>query len=283
MYLYAIRLVGLTNVDFPRAAALPTDKFILKGVDGIGPPEVDVSISDLPEQGGYYTGRRPRNRQIVMKVGLNPDWTTAETAADLRTTLYGLLTPGFADIVRVQMQFSNTGSYVETTGYISKMEINPWSKNPEVLITIDCLTPYFQAQADTATNVATMNKTDPQITNTGTAPTGLHLEFVITATGLVKWSFFNADSSKAFILQGNFTNGDKVLVNTTPGERSLTRKPTTDPTVEHNIIDMVTKESQWIQMHGGVNQFHVLMTLAGVASTAWTWTAVTTHGRYWGF
>src|SRR5689334_2316445 len=88
-------VVGPTTVDLPVVGADPSGPFVLKGADGLGPPDIDVVIADMVQEGGVRQKKRASNRQIVALVGLNPDWSTGITPEDLRTVLYELLTPPF--------------------------------------------------------------------------------------------------------------------------------------------------------------------------------------------
>src|SRR4051794_8917947 len=98
-----LRMTGLNVLDLPVVEALLTDKYLLKSVDGLGPPEVDVSIAPTLNGPGVYKGRRPQSRQIVALIGLNPDYNDGETASDLRSALYGMLTPGAKDYISVEI------------------------------------------------------------------------------------------------------------------------------------------------------------------------------------
>ncbi len=51
-----IRIIGLSTVDLPIIGALPSDSYILKAADGLGPPESDVSIASSLEQWGRLSG-----------------------------------------------------------------------------------------------------------------------------------------------------------------------------------------------------------------------------------
>jgi len=262
-----LRFNGLTVVDFPIIGAKPTDTYICKSVDGLGPPEVDVSIADTLNAGGVYQGRRPQSREIVALIGLNPDYTAGEVPSDLRSSLYGLLTPGYADNVVVQI-VNVEEVLASTTGYVSKMEINPFSKDPEVQITIPCLQQYFQA-VDTLF-VEPSDKDNPEIENVGTAPAGFHMEVNFTAD-LSSWTLSDI-SGKKMKFDYAFLDGDLLAFDTRPGVRGvwLTRDSVTT-----NIIYALSSDSTWYMLHGGVNAFIT-------SSNSFDWGDVFYLPQYWG-
>lgn len=261
-----IRFNGLTAIDLPMVNALPSDVYILKGVDGLGPPEVDVSIADTLNAGGYYQGRRPQARQIVAKVGLNPDHSAGQTASDLRDGLYGLLTPGADDNLTVQIMDATV--LVQTVGYVSSMPINPFSKDPEVQVVVDCLGWYLEAP--NLLFVAPVSKAAPAIDNVGSAPSGIHLEVIFTSN-LSSWTLTNAAGKKMLVTYA-FLSGDKLAIDTRPGSRGiwLTRGGVTT-----NIIYALSADSKWLMLHGGNNVF-------ATSSAAFNWGDVYFLPQHWG-
>lgn len=262
-----LRINGLTAVDLPIVGATPSDVYILKDVDGLGPPEVDVSIADTLNAGGFYQGRRPQSREIVARVGLNPDFSAGQTASDLRASLYGMLTPGASDNLTVQIMDGVT-VLVQTLGYVKKMEINPFSKDPEVQVTIACLSWYLEVP--NLLFVAPADKAAPAIDNVGTAPSGIHLEVVFTSN-LSSWTLTNAAGKKMLVTYA-FLTGDKLTIDTRPGSRGiwLVRGGVTT-----NIIWALSADSTWLMLHGGNNIF-------STSSQAFNWGDVYYLPQHWG-
>jgi Phage tail protein len=267
MHWTKLRLNGLTVVDLPIIGALPSDLYILKSVDGLGPPEIDVSIADTLNAGGVYQGRRPQSREIVAQVGLNPDYTAGQSVSDLRASLYGMLTPGYVDNVNIQI-IDTAAVVVQTTGYVSKLEINPFSKDPEVQITIPCLQQYLQALS--LLFLTPGSKSAPAINNVGTAPAGFFMEVIFTA-GVTNWTLSDSSGKK---MQFNyvFLNGDTLRFDTRPGSRGiwLVRAGVTT-----NIIYALSTDSIWYMLYGGNNVF-------ATSSQLFNWGNVYFLPQYWG-
>ncbi len=262
-----IRLNGLTPVDLPIVGATPADTYICKNVDGLGPPEIDVALARTLNAGSVYQGRQSQSRQIVALVGLNPDYTAGVVPADLRVSLYGLLSPGFLDSILVQI-INEEEVLASTTGYVSKMEINPFSKDPEVQVTINCEDLYFKAADEIF--LTPDSKSNPEIENLGTAPAGFHMEVTFTAD-TSGWTLSDASGNEMYFNYA-FLSGDKLIFDTRPGLRGiwLVRAGITT-----NIIYTLAPGSIWYMLHGGVNAFLT-------SSSSFDWGDVYYLPQFWG-
>ena len=271
MYITAIRLIGLDTVEFPVTEARPTDPYIIKNADGLGPSEVDVSIQNTLNAGGYYQGRKTQLKEIVLQVGLNPNYNADENVSDLRTVLYGLLTPGAKDEVRIEiLDFEDVLAYI--TGHVKKFEITPFSPTPEVQITISCIQQYWIDPELTNIDLSKLDKAAPVITNTGTAPTGFYMSILFTAA-VSKWVLSTQTGLK---MQFNyaFAAGDYLFFTTHPGERGIWLQSGSNGAV-YNIIYALSSDSTWLMLHGGDNQFLT-------DSQTFDWEQVNFTPHYWG-
>lgn len=262
-----LRFNGLSVVDFPILGATPQDVYICKGVDGLGPPEIQVSLADTLNAGGYYQGRRPQNRQIVALIGLNPNYTLGQVPGDLRTSLYGMLNPGAGDDITVQI-VNVEDVLASTVGYVSKMEINPFSDAPEVQITVDCTKPYLEATDELF--LAPASKPSPLIDNVGTAEAGFHMEVQFTSD-LSEWILQHSSGRKMHFVY-DFLTSDLLTIDTRPGNRGIW---VTRSGITTNIIYSLTADSIWHMLHGGVNNF-------STSSSDFDWGDVFYLPQYWG-
>lgn len=259
-----IRLVGRYNIDLPFFGLRPDNPYIIKAADGLGPPEINNYLNKR-----VYQGRDVTDRQIVIRVGLNPDYSTGQTAASMRNTLYGLLTPGPSDSITVKFM-NGPGVVALTTGYVSKIEIVPFAKDPEVQITIDCEGAYLEAETPT-TLVPTTN--DPfDVDNTGSVTVGFYLEATLT----LDQSYFNlktdpGGSAAKMSIQYAFLNGDILKIDTRADQKSIKR---VRGGVEKSILGSLTADSVWLQLHPEVNRFWV--------DGTFDWGQVVYTPKYWG-
>lgn len=267
MQITKIRLDGRTNIDLPIFGLRHSSRYIVKQVDGLGPPEVDVRIDQH-----LYLGRQPADREIVLRVGLNPEYATGETPASMRQDLYGLLTPGASDLIAVKLM-NGPNILMQQSGAVKNIEINPFAKDPEVQITIDCLTSYFAAPAQ-VTFVPPLRSTFT-VPYAGTVSTGFYLELDIT----YDWDTFSLYASeegesgpKMRLDTTKFNDGDTLVIDTRTGRKGvkLLRGATTI-----RILDALSDDSIWFQLHPGDNTFWT-------SRQSFDWGQIIFTPLYWG-
>lgn len=251
-----LRFVGATSVDLPIIGADPAGPFVLKGVDGLGPPEREVTISRTVQEGGKRQGTRTHNRQIVARVGLQPEWDIGQTPAELRTILYGLLTPKYGLPVVAQIMLGGT-VIAQSQGDISRFETALFSKDPEVQITLDCDYPYLKsptARIQMPEKSVVDGKTAIDIENEGTAPAGFWMSFTLQSAQPTPLQISD-DSAFGQIMEigGLWEAGDTLIIDTRTGQRNIwkTRSGTTVPV---SAIGDLSGTSPWMQLHGGDNR-----------------------------
>lgn len=270
MRISKVRLIGLAVVDLPIIGATPQDLYICKDVEGLGPPEIDVAIAKTLNAGGVYQGRQAQNRQIVAKIGLNPDYSAGQVPADLRESLYGMLSPSGDDAIQIQLM-NDEDVLAGTTGYVSKVEPNPFSDQPEVQMTIDSTQPTFEAADPLFIDPG--DKDTPVITNVGSAPTGIHMGVLFTSN-VTNWTLTHISGRKMEINYA-FLTGDLLEIDTRPGFRGIW---VTRASVRTNIIwalDRTDPLSTWHMLHGGANIF-------ATSSSAFDWGDVFYLPQFWG-
>lgn len=251
-----LRFVGATNVDFPLIGADPSGPFVLKSVEGLGPPEVNVRIARTVLEKGVYQGKRAALRQIVALVGLQPNWDVGQTAEELRTELYSLLTPRYGALVRAEIWFGGAvQAYAQ--GQVSKMEAALFTKDPAVQITLDCDFPYLLApngiiQEPAQRTVSGIRAFD--IDNPGTAPTGFQMGVILRANvgNTLTLSDENPLGQKMQIEGINWVSGDRFVIDTRAGQRGVWRGPGGGALVSV-LNNMNAGISEWLQLYGGDN------------------------------
>jgi hypothetical protein len=264
-----IRLKGLYDIDLQIQGLSPSASYILKAADGLGPP--DVTVYNMKE---IYLGREPVDREIVLRVGLNPDYAAGERVSDLREKLYGLLTPGINDEVTVQFLLNNNAIIAVIKGQIRQMPINPFSDEPEMQIVIACYGSFLLAPAQIAAPLPA-NSGVPTINNIGSGPAGFKFNVTINSQRGFWWLKRGAGTAQEQLMQVNyvFLADDVLKISTEPGNRFilLVRNGVTS-----NIIDGLSTDSTWLMLHGGLNSFTTL----GPSIQDFTLIAYTP--RFWG-
>lgn len=280
MKMNKIRLVGAKTVDMPLEGVGPLSPYVLKAADGLGPVGVDVSIDHSVNGVGTYQGRRPLLRQVVLRVGLQPEWNIGQTPQELRTDLYTLLTPRYGDMVYLYVMLGES-VIAFTAGHISKLEISTFSKDPEVQITLDCTMSHLRSYTSIQTSPPrTVVGSDARFTidNSGTAPTPFVAEFKFKTakTGVIRLSDNNPYGGQYIAVEKDFAIDDVLVVDTRPGTRGVWRKLAGTSTT-HNILGSLDPGSTWLTLHNGENILYF-----DDATFEWGTGAFKFQPEYWG-
>lgn len=263
----SIRLKGLYTIDLPISNIRATDPYLLKSAEGLGPPEVNIFISTTTNMDGYYKGRQAQYREIVLNIGLNPNYQNDITISDLRTELYGLLSPLASDSFDIFI-LNNDVELMQVQGYIKKFEIMPFTAEPEVQLTISCLKASFESP--NTIFIETISDTYQEVLNLGTAEAGLILEIEFQSECT---NFTISDSrGNTMVINHDFFELDILNIDTRPGNRSITLQR--DNTIE-SIIYSLSMQSEWLWLYGGLN---VITT----PNTEFAWRTLSYIPQYWG-
>lgn len=124
------------------AGRAETDLVQIRNIDGLDPVKASVNTSGFGSvDGAAYTGSSVLSRNIVLTVHPNPDWNNWSYEA-LRRLLYSYFMP--KSPIRLVF-YSDDMPPVEITGVVESVSVNPFSKDPELLISVICPQPYFTA------------------------------------------------------------------------------------------------------------------------------------------
>jgi hypothetical protein len=251
-----IRITSLpgTIFDFPIGKAIDSSNYLVKEIDGLGPPDTGLLLGDTASEGSVYQGRRPRGRRIVMTVGLRPKFRSGVTAGDIRTKLYELLDARTGNPITMLLRNEgNTTTLYTAKGYVTRIEPNIFSKDPEVIITFDALSPYLYSPTAVTLAPAAMNMT---ITNPGNADVGYYLKFTVNKT-LAKMRFYRTAYTATFKIVYDFQVGDIFEMDSTYGVRKvkITRSGTAINLMRYVTTDasVSTDNSKFIELHPGIN------------------------------
>lgn len=168
-------LLPLSNS--PRAE---TDLIQIRNIDGLDPVKASVTTSPLGSvDGTSYTGSSVPSRNIVLTLHPNPDWGTW-TFESLRRLIYSYFMPKIATRL---VFYSDDMDPVEISGIIESVTVNPFSKDPEILVSIICPNPYFVALNPTVLTGQTIRVGgDVVVVNyTGTIETGINVRVTYVA------------------------------------------------------------------------------------------------------
>jgi len=117
-----------------------SDLIQIRNISGLNPVKASVTTSPYGSvDGASFTGSSVLSRNIVLTLHPNPDWDnwTYET---VRQLIYSYFMPKRNTRL---VFFSDDVVPVEISGVVESVEVNPFSKDQEFLVSIVCPYPYF--------------------------------------------------------------------------------------------------------------------------------------------
>lgn len=263
------------DLDLPgRLMANNDQKYFVKSVTGLEPPDRNIAIART-SSGGKFQGVTTEDREVVVLLGLNPDWDAGETPALLRQNLYTMLEPGYDPRVDIQLWAGDTAQFHEFA-YVDKFEASIWDANPACQMTFVTLNETFRAMKRKTYNPGNLSEKHPSIYNPGTAQTGF--QFAVRFDGTMNgWSIKQAGNQKIGMkFDMTFHGGDVLAVSTIPGQKYVHWSKHRGKV--QNVLGILTSDSEWLQLHPGQNHFVVPK-----KAFLWDWKGqLSFTPKYWG-
>lgn len=254
MNITKIRLATSANFDLPMVGATPTDSYIVKDVEGLGPVDQELFIVNTQHQGGFVQNIRPVTREVVFSLGLNPNWAAGQRVEQLREALYGTILPRLGSQLRLQLMNGNT-VIAEAVGHVKRCEPAVFSKEPGVQLVVVCPQPYFSAPTVTTIFPSLSTNTSFVFTNPGTAPS----PFVMVIDYKANANRFDmtqqGDATMNLTIDRPFVSGDRLLIDTTYGARKADWSVPASQGDFGSMLRYVSPFSKWPQLQAGENRF----------------------------
>lgn len=258
--------------------------FEVRNVDGIGPEKADITSAPLAtRRGAFFQGRSTGIRNIVLTIGLNPNWAD-QTMASLRHQLYKYFMP--EKWIKLNF-YSDDIENVGIEGIVESCDPNIFAEDPEMQISIICHQPDFvEDEATTVQGIVPNSLIDgmPEeytIDYVGTAPTGFELQIwgsidepaytgriIVVNQAPVVHEVFDLDPVDVAI--------DKYLKLSTVPTNRIVETVTVDDDVHDDMLKSVVTGSKWLELYPGDNTFSV-----GAEESGLTW-VMTYYNRYGG-
>ncbi len=256
-----------------------TDPIQIRDVQGLGPVKANVNTTPFGSfDGESYTGSSVGKRNIVLTLGLNPNWKD-QSITSLRQLLYTYFMPKRSVTLHF---FSDTMSTVKIDGYIEGFEPNMFSKDPEIQVSIICPLPDFvEITPITATGVVDdidFGAGSSAIQYKGTVPTGFVLRIEeIAGTPAYTGSFTIERSPNGpgmFIFEATVNTDQYVEMSSIRGKKYV-RSTNLATGVTTNLLRSVNSFSKWIDLAPGENSVFVYNNTGG---QKWTLTYFNRYG-----
>lgn len=246
--------------------------YVIQSIDGLDPVKATLSSSTFANLDGeqYQNGRR-ETRNIIITLGLSPDYVSGQTVENLRSDLYAYFMPK----ATVGLTFNrDDGTSYLTNGVVETFTSPLFAQEPTVQISIICYNPDFSATDSLSIDGFSYTQPDPlspppdpdpadvyyTVHYNGTVPTGIL--FTITGNqddlgGFTLYCISPDGSGLSMDYNGvgdGFNNGDVVTINTNVGQKDV-RAIGGD--LDISGLPGLDIYADWIQLQPGDNQFQV--------------------------
>ena len=231
-----------------------TDLLQIRDIDGLGPVKANVNTVPYGSiDGSAYSGSLVENRNIVLTIGLNPDWADYSMES-LRRLVYAYFMP--KKPTRLVFTSDDDLPKVEITGIVEAVEPNIFAKDVEIQVSIVCPDPYFTS-VEGITVVGISNQSY-LVDYNGSIETGITVKVIEddlpapTVIGVIadKASqptfavMASVSATKYLIL--NSLQGNKYVQNVEQGSGIIT-----------NLLPRMMAGSTWPVLNPGINDFVV--------------------------
>lgn len=205
------------------------DPIQVRNIDGLGPVKADITTTPFASgRGALYQGSTVGTRNIVLSLGLNPDFVTYPSMLELRRILYRYLLPTAWTKLRF---YTEELPPVEIEGYVESFEPNMFSDDPEIQVSIICPNPDF---IDPTPNV--LNGTVTEF-----ADDGVEFEYIGSVPAGLEMTVTPSESNPSF-------TGEIIVVMGPPPETVFAVSPVTiDATHSLRIATWPAKKVESIE------------------------------------
>lgn len=253
--------------DNPSAPELPLGGFMasddpiqIRDIDGLGPVKAEVASTGFATgRGELYQGSSTGKRNIVMKLGLNPDWAE-QTMSSLRQQLYRYFLPEAWTKLRF---FSDYLPVVDIEGIVESFEPNIFSQDPEVQISVLCHKPDFvEADATIYDGVVDDGTLELEFEYVGTVATGFELRVDadidnVSYLGDLDITLKSPETPQLLKVEGVTIDTSKYFKMSSVRNAKRVESIAVVDGVRTNLLAKMTTESVWPEIKPGTNLLSV--------------------------
>jgi len=222
------------------------------------------------------------NREIVIRIALNPKASVWETYSGLRDELYRGISSSRDGMI--ELQFMSGPSVVAAIqGFVTKFEAPLFTAAPEAQLTVLCEDGIFKSLVPVKAKPASLSLTTLLISDDeSTSPHGMTFEVQFTATTpyfsiqdtnvVPEWKFKITPGTVGGLT--NFQTGDRLFFTNEANEKSvfILRGAT-----QYFLADKVELGSIWPIIFPGTNRYTI-----DRSTGAFQWNALSYYATYWG-
>lgn len=242
----------------------PSGGYVVKEIEGLDPVKAEIVSSPFAQRDGtQYQASRRDNRNVVLKLGLEPDYVST-SVLELRRGLYRYLMPK----TQVTLRFYIDGvHFVDISGRVESLGAPLFSREPEAVISLLCFDPDFSAVSSIVVPGATVaDTTEMTIAYPGSVETGILFEMTLDRD-LSEFTIYNqpvGGEYQALEFAGPLLANDTLTISTVSGAKRATLTRFGTPS---SILYGVSPLSTWINLYPGDNQLRVAAEGAPISFT----------------
>jgi len=238
--------------------------YSVQEITGLDPVPATINSSGYATQDGeQYNSSKRGKRNIVLKLGLEPDYIGV-TARKLRDRLYGFLMPKSEVTLRF---ISDEEPTVEIVGRVESFDAPLFTAEPMATISVLCMLPDFIDKTPiTFSGNSTADQTETILDYDGTVETGfvfrMRIDRALSQFSLKSRATDNVQRSMDFA--ATLQAGDVIEVSTVPGSKGVYLIRTDN---RSSLLYALSPYSPWIELFPGPNYVRLSATGAALAYT----------------
>lgn len=241
-----------------------TSGFIVKNIDGLDPVKATLTSSNFAGvDGAQYQSSRRETRNILIKLGLEPDPLT-DTVRGLRNRLYGFFMPK----AKVDLKFyDDEGITATISGVVEDAPTPLFTETPEMVVSIICFEPDFLDTVPGHFDGTSVSSDSMSIISyPGTSETGTIVTLNVNRS-MSDFTIYHQppnDNLRQLDFSASLLSGDVLTISSVKGDKGiiLNRGGT-----ESSLLYGMSPQSSWIELMPGVNHIRLYATGAGVPYT----------------
>lgn len=238
--------------------SLPLDDSLtgpsVEDIGGLGPVKATIVSSGFATMDGTeYQSAHREERNITMKLGLNPDYFLG-SVHEARSSIYDFFMPKSLVYLRF---YDSTGLTVDIQGRVETCEPSIFSDDPAIDISVICFNPDFVDVNTVELSGSTVtDTTDTIVDYKGTVETGFL--FTLNADrALSGFTIYNRPPDNALRtlnFEADLAAGDVLEISTLAGAKSIM---VTRSGVRSSLLYGMPAQSDWIELFRGSNALRV--------------------------
>lgn len=230
-----------------------SEGIIVEDITGLDPVKATLVSSSFAQQdGSQYQSARRENRNITMKLSLDPNGD--DSVFDLRNRLYQYFMPK----AEVSMRFYMTeGLEVDIAGRVESLETELFTQDPEANISIINFDPDFYDPTPVVITGMHTSDTGPTTINyAGSVDTGMVFSIAI-ADNKSELTIYHTTPDgvlRTLDFSGPLVAGDVLKISTVTGDKEATL---THLGSDSSVLYGVSPQSAWMALESGENTIQV--------------------------